>query len=491
MEAAEVKQKAVRGARWTLGLSAVSMPVAYGTNIMLGRINPEALGTYGVISLFVSTVTTFILFGGGSVLVKFLPEVDTPRQLPLVFSYFTFSMSTALILAVFVFLYPDVVNFIIQEDIEVSVVRCLLILIPLIVFQQILVFALNGFMEIGLSVLSQKVVTIANFVVFTVLLLLFQEVFMRTYITLIWITYTATLILATVAAAVFLIRTIRRLNVPWKLNICLPSGFWRFTAFAHASTVLVFGYEQIDKIFVLTCFSVEELGLYLAALQTIMLIRFVPQVLGQVLLPTFSNLLASGEKGLLIRAHYEVTKATTLAVVPTALICVYFSREIMGLFGPYYVNQASVLAVLGFLYSFTSMGGVNSSLIIARGRTGWYFLNSSVQVGFQLAATWLLVEKIGAMGAAIGRGGGVLIAQVGLWLIVRRILKTDVRLPRAFVAGTGVMVGATLTYCIIQPKELALSFALYVSWVVVFLLLAGVGKEELRWLTRRAWRGHN
>jgi O-antigen/teichoic acid export membrane protein len=221
----------------------------------------------------------------------------------------------------------------------------------------------------------------------------------------------------------------------------LPTRFWSFALFVHLSTIVFFAYDKIDQLFILNYFSIRELGLYYAALQTAMLIRFVPMLLGSVLLPTFSNLLASNEIGLIQKGYREVVRYNTLMVVPAALFCIFFSRQIMGLFGEAYVQNHLVLVILGICFMVSSIGGVNSSLIVAKGRTGVYLLNSIIQVVFQFVLMFFLIDRIGVLGLAIGRGAGVVLAQFGLIFIIYKLLDIDIKIPRAYTISifTGII----------------------------------------------------
>ncbi|GAG62927.1 unnamed protein product, partial [marine sediment metagenome] len=44
MNTDEIIQKSISGAKWTVILSIVAMPLGYAINIILGQISPEALG---------------------------------------------------------------------------------------------------------------------------------------------------------------------------------------------------------------------------------------------------------------------------------------------------------------------------------------------------------------------------------------------------------------------------------------------------------------
>ena len=80
METEQILKSSVVGARWTLGLSLAVIPLSYGTNIILGRTSPEALGTYGFLTVLISVVATFFMFGGSQVIVKFLPQLESEKR---------------------------------------------------------------------------------------------------------------------------------------------------------------------------------------------------------------------------------------------------------------------------------------------------------------------------------------------------------------------------------------------------------------------------
>ncbi len=472
MELNEIKQKSISGAKWSIIFSVISLPLAYGTNIILGRIGPGVLGTYGVIIIFVSMVTTFILFGGETVLVKYLPEVGNPRQMSLIIGYLALSIAIATPFMLGLYFYPQVINFLLQNEIEPNLLRYLLLLIPVIILQHIVIFSLNGLMEIKLSVLSQRILTFGNFCVFSLFFLFSKNFFTSNYQSIIWITYSGLLLLTTIAAIFFLIKRLQEIKVKWELKPYLPKGFWRFALFIHASTLLTFAYDKTDQVFVLNYLSISELGLYLAVLQTAMFIRLTPQILGQVMLPTFSNLLAMHEIKMIQKGYNTVAKYNVLVSVPIALVCIFFSHQILAMFGPKFEGSHKVLVILSFFFGLGTMGQVNASLIMARGKTGLYFLNSSIQIGFQVIATLLLVQNFGSFGVAIAKGGGLLLAEIGLIVIVFSVLNLNIKIPRSFYAGTITIIAAALLYWFFCPGSFACSSLLF-SLCITILLFGG------------------
>lgn len=481
MNTNEIIQKSVSGAKWTIILSIIAMPLGYIVNIILGRISPEALGIYGLLSIFVLSVTTFILFGGGNVIIKYLPEIDKDKKVSFLASYILIVFLIAIFAISSIYLYPQILELIFGQDFPSGILPYLIIFIPIIILYSVFDFALNGLMEIKTSVIIRQIVTYGNFIVFVILFLFYKDFFREHLWMIIWgLSFVFYIILGLLA----LFLTTRKMKITSlnKLNNLkpyLPTRFWSFALFVHLSTIVFFAYDKIDQLFILNYFSIRELGLYYAALQTAMLIRFVPMLLGSVLLPTFSNLLASNEIGLIQKGYREVVRYNTLMVVPAALLCIFFSRQIMGLFGAAYVQNHLVLVILGFFFGTAPIGGVNSSLVIAKGRTGLYFILQIIMVSVQLILTFSLIQPYGVVGAALAKGIAVSIGQIGLIWIVLRVLKMGLHIPRQFFVGIAIIVIATLLYCLFTPSSLLFLLILFSFFVILFLYLGKYTKKDI------------
>jgi len=74
--------------RWTLWLSVLSAPCGYITTVLLARVDPAVVGTYGLLSLYIGLTSIFLFFGGNGVAIKFLPEVPAEKRLAFLISYF-------------------------------------------------------------------------------------------------------------------------------------------------------------------------------------------------------------------------------------------------------------------------------------------------------------------------------------------------------------------------------------------------------------------
>ncbi|MCK4731137.1 MAG: oligosaccharide flippase family protein [Methanophagales archaeon] len=519
MNTDEIIQKSVSGAKWTVILSILAMPLGYIVNIILGRISPEALGIYGLLNIFIVSITTFILFGGGIVIIKYLPEIDKDKKVSFLLSYILIVFLIAIFAIGLIYLYPQILDFIFGQAIPSGILPYLIIFIPIIILYFVFDYALNGLMELKTSVVIRKIITYGNFVVFVTLFLFCKDFFREQLWAIIWgLSFVFYIVLGLLA--LFLTKKkmkITSLNkkesrnydckcswiddvsqvllYPFRIlpklrnfKLYLPTKFWSFALFVHLSTIVDFSCEKIDQLFILSYFSIRELGLYYAALQTAMLIRFVPMLLGSVLLPTFSNLLASNEIKLIQKGYREVIRYNTLMIVPASLLCIFFSRQIMGIFGAAYVQNHLVLVVLGVSSMVCSMGGVNSSLIMAKGRTGVYLLTSIMQAVFGFSLMFFLIGKLGVLGLAIGRGAGVVLAQVGLIFIVCKLLNMGIKIPRAYIISIFTAILVSILYFVIHPTSIIISTILFLSCLIFFLYFGGYSLKDVHFIFRQARR---
>lgn len=520
MNTDEVIQKSVSGAKWAVILSMAALPIGFIINIILGRVSPEALGIYGLLNIFILSITTFILFGGGSVIIKYLPEIDKDKQVSFLVSNLLIISLIAIFAIGLIHLYPQILELIFGQALPLGILPYLIIFIPIIILYSVFDYALNGLMEIKTSVVIRQIIVYGNFVVFSILFLFCKDFFCEHSWTIIWgLSFVFYLILGLLA----LFLTTRKMKITSsdksiskncdrecsgvtdgeKINLYepswsfrtvsklrnfkfyLPKRFWSFALFVHLSTILVFAYDKIDQLIILNYFSIRELGLYYAALQTAMLIRFVPMLLGSVLLPTFSNLLASNEIGLVQKGYREVIRYNTLMIVPAALFCIFFSRQIMGLFGGVYVQSHLVLVVLGMCFMVSSVGSVTPSLIIAKGGAGVNLLNSGIQIVFQFILMFFLIDRMGVLGLAIGRGAGVVLAQIGLIFIVCRLLDMDIKMPRAYIISICTAILTSILYFVIHPDSMLISTVLFLSCTAFFLYFGGYSLKDADFIFRQ------
>ncbi|WP_273277813.1 lipopolysaccharide biosynthesis protein [Methanothrix soehngenii] len=522
MNADEIIQKSTSGAKWTVILSSIALPLGYATNIILGRISPEALGVYGLLNIFILSVTTFLLFGGGNVIIKYLPEIDNDKKVSFLATYTLIVFLITMLAIGLILCYPQILKILNFQAYPPDMLKYLIIFVPIIILYFIFDSALNGLMMIKISVIIKQTAIYGNFIVFTILFLFNKDFFRDHLWAIIWgssfVLYTILgLLVFTLTAKKMKYTSLNTSKLKSRVHECshantdkevasydsswsfrtvsilrnfklyLPKRFWSFALFVHALTIIGFAYDKIDQLLIVSYFGIHELGLYYAALQTATLIRFVPMLIGSVILPSFSNLLASNEINLIQKGYREVIRYNTLMIVPVSLFCIFFSRQVMGLYGEEYMQNHLMLVVLGICFMVSSFGTVAPSLIIIKGRTDVYLLNSFLQIIFQLIIMLFLIDRMGVFGLVIGRGAGVVLAQPGLIFIACRLLDMDIKIPRAYTMSVVTAIATVAIYFIIHPIGLFISVILFLVCLVFFLYFGEYSSKDIDFILRQ-WR---
>lgn len=519
MIANEIIQKSLSGAKWTVILSLIAMPIGYTINIILGHISPEALGIYGLLNIFIISVTTFILFGGENVIIKYIPEIEKGKKVSFLASYILIIFLIAMFAIGLIFYYPQILEFVFGHDFPLNLLPYLIIFIPVILIFSVFDSALIGLMEIKTSVILRYITTFGNFIMFSILFLFYKDFFRdHLWMIIFGLSFVFNIVSGLFALSLTLkimkITSLKSLsknrdcessqvnnedevascNTSWSFRIAskiknfsiyLPVKFWSFALFVHLSTIIYFISDKMDQLFILGYFSIRDLGLYYSALQTAMLIRFVPMLLGSVLLPTFSNLIASKELGLIQKGYREVVGYNTLIVVPASLFCIFFSKEVLGLFGVGYEQNHLVLVILASFFSVTSIGVVNNSLIIAKGRAEIYLVGQIITPIFGFILMFLLINKLGILGLAIGKGAMFALWQFTSIVIVTKLLHIDIKVPKSYKIGLITSLVASLLYLVLPIQNTLICALLFLCCLLFFIYFADYSKGDLNFVIQQ------
>lgn len=492
MKINEIKQKSVVGAKWTVILSIIALPLSYITSIILGRVSGDTLGIFALLNVFITFVTTFIILGGSNVIIKYLPNLEQENKFLFLKSYLFIIVFITILAMIFIYLFPDSIKIVIGQGFSSNIVIYLIIFIPIIVFYSIFDYVLNGLIEVKTSTLIKQLFVVGNFIIILLLFLFYREFFLENSLFILFGLFLIFYALMGILSFYFSIKIIRGKKANFKSSdvnyrsffkkFYFPKGFWHFLIFVHVSTILVFAYDKVDQLFLIANLNISELGFYYAATQTAMLIRYVPTVIGGMLLPTFSNMMASKNESIIPRYYKYIVKYNTLMTVFAALFCIFFSKEILIIFGPSYVEYYLIIVILGTFFMVSSIGTVSPSIIIAKGKVKSYFINSLIQIIFQIVIMIFLFTKIGILGLAISKGVGVLIAQIGLIIITYKIFgNLKDTMPKEYIISIFVGILAITLYLIL-PSNLLIQSISFLICLLTFLYLGKYSKKDIMFI---------
>ncbi len=224
--------------------------------------------------------------------------------------------------------------------------------------------------------------------------------------------------------------------------------------FFFALTMRLF--EKVD-LFALKALggTTAQVGFYgaaqnLALIPGIFSLSFTP-----LLLSTLTRILFQGDRELAKEIARHSMRAV-LILLPIAGITAGAAREIVALiFGAAFSPAAPLLALLIFGAVALAMISVTTAILTAVGKPNWTFLLTGPLLPLAIAGHWLLIPKIGAIGAATVT---TLFAGLGALITVASVYRLWRVLPPAKTLGRSVLVAGVV-------------YALAVSWHAPGLLV--------------------
>ncbi|MFG3439164.1 lipopolysaccharide biosynthesis protein [Nonomuraea sp. NPDC047897] len=196
---------------------------------------------------------------------------------------------------------------------------------------------------------------------------------------------------------------------------------WRHTAPRSLAAAIQAVFQRLDIVIVAALGGPAQAAVYTAATRFKVVGQLANQGLAQAAQPRLVRALADGE---LERAR-ELYQATTVWLVvtgwPAWLGYALLAPWVLRLFGPEYVAGAPVALVLAATMMIATACGMVDVVLTAAGHTRASLGNLAVAVAATVALDLALIPAHGALGAALGWSGGMLLKNgLPLWQLHRR-----------------------------------------------------------------------
>jgi len=167
---------------------------------------------------------------------------------------------------------------------------------------------------------------------------------------------------------------------------------------------------------------VAEVGVFSAANRTVMLITLLLFSVNNVVAPKFSELYVKNDIASLERVAQLMTKVVLFGTAPIFLALIFFSKEIMGVFGESFRNGGGILVVLSIGQLVNAATGSVGILLIATGNERGYQRITVYSAFILIVLSLIMVPSIGAMGAAIAVSIAVAVNNIGAtWMVYRKL----------------------------------------------------------------------
>jgi O-antigen/teichoic acid export membrane protein len=486
----KMRDSIVSGMRWTFWLSAASVPFSFGTTVILARISPEAIGTFGLLQIYIGIVSVFLFFGGNAVLIKFVADLSPADRISFFFSYFFVNCIAILPWLVAATLWPAGLRYLFGARNTGVFWITLLYLSPLYILFSASLAALKGMLDLKWAQAFDRVVSVGSFALYVVLYLFARPVLAAHFTSIIWAVYLALVLLVTY----FALSRFLRLNggLYWsRIRPLLPAGFWRYTLGLQTGSFLSFFSGRLDYLLLLYIGGLGLLGKYVALMSLLIPITKVVSFFLDSLLPSLTNTLAHRD----LHSSQEIAKVCVRIVVPASLLMagllVFFAHPLILLLGPKYLGLEKLLWVAAPFAVIQGVGWMNGIILSAIGRSDYIAVIPALRIVLFLALFFPLWHSYQLLGAVLTWGICELFNHaLGLAFV---LLKAPFRYAcfRTYWPAIPVLLALPLLASrVMSFSSLFVFFAAFVGLVLIYLALAGYSFRELGTLSHFVLPNH-
>jgi O-antigen/teichoic acid export membrane protein len=412
----------ISGMRWTLWLSILSAPCGYITTVLLARVDPAVVGTYGLLALYIGLTSVFLFFGGNGVAIKFLPELPVEKRLSFLISYFLVILAATLPYQIVASIWPRGLQYVLGSEAGNWFGVLLVWLAPIYILSSLALAALKGLLQIKWSQVYNRIITLTSFALYAGLYFGARPFLAVHYVAIIWSTYLVLAILVTVLAMQHLLRHLRRGHLPEPIRFFLPPGFWSYTSGLQLVSILSFLSYRLDYVFILNAGGLVEFGRYVTLTTLVSVIPTFATFVLDSLLPSLTNTLALHD----YESSRRLTEIYLRFMLPCGMLAatfaILFAHPLFAVLGPRYRDLVNLgllafpiaaLQVLNWFVGtvFTAIGQPYGNVIVLVGRMVVFCV-----------AFWLLWAPYHLWGAIVAWGIAELFNQgLGLFLLLRRM----------------------------------------------------------------------
>lgn len=438
----DLRDRVHSGMRWTVWLTALAAPFTYGSRILLARVGPATIGAYGLLSVYIAVVTCIFYFGGDSVAIKFLPELDPPKRVSFLFSYFFIICVSIVPWLALATLFPQGLHYLFGRDTDKGFLLLVLCFAPLPILSSVIQAAMKANLDFRHPQLLVRMVTIGSFLAYAFLFFFERHWFSAHSAAAIWCVYLSLATLGIALGSHWLRKAtfIRDPQESLRLRFWLPRGFWAY-ACGTQSISFIGLLQGLDFILVLDFGGLRTLGKYVTITTLALTIPLISRFFYDTLLPSLTNLLAAGNQeaaGEVFRAHMRLL---LLVIAGGSCALIFLASPLLALFGPPYEPFAFHVLVLAALVGIANPGATGGTLLSAIGkphRAAWASLfQAGLNVGlfFALWPRFHLLGAVLALGISQALGRGLLLL-VAAWSVPfhTRVARDYARL--SLVVGT-------------------------------------------------------
>lgn len=476
---AQQRDLVLTGMRWSVWLSSLAVPCGAAINLLLARVSPETIGTYGLLGVYTGLTATFLYFGGDAVLMRFIPECSRETRLSFLFSYLLVVVAVLVPWLVFAYLCPAAVGWVLGEDANGWFGFLILCLAPVPISFMMVVACLKGMLEIRASQTLAKSLPIISLLVYGLLFLVARPLLASHPTAIIWGVYLGLTGVLLIVGAVYVLRLCGRPQV----RFYLPSGFWRY-AFDTQQVSAVYYLNRVDYVLVLNFGGLAMLGRYVAVMTVAAVVPKMSALVMDTLLPSLTNMIAARNHsgaGQVFMLHMRVLLLVTVALTCAIML---LAVPITSAMGAKYRSVEGLITLMAMFQGIASPGLFGGTLLASIGRQRlavWTGLLNLALFSFIFIGTW---HRWNLSGAIVAYGLAILVSNSTLMAIALRTATIYPSIGGLWLKAALVQVAVGVIAFWPIPRGLTITVLVWLGGMALFFWLAHYNVAEIEGLVR-------
>ena len=476
MNTNEIKQQSVIGAKWLFITNAFNIPASFLLAFFLGRTSPEALGTFGLVQVFIGVITTFVVFGGQSVLRNFMAKVTDPvTRGRMLFAYSLMLVSLMVLMLIVFVAFPGLLSFFWRREITAGTYIFFVFFSLFIINSELFSGAIAGMMNIKASTIAQSATRLLPLSAVAFLFFFYRPFLKSNAWLLILNIYLVSYAVGTAISATALFRD-NRFKI--KIGTYLPKGFMSFCLTTHLASIFSFIYNDVDRLFMFQLGEMGGLGMYQAVISITRFINYAPHILSAALVPMFSSLLACNDQTAIEKTYSIIQRYSVVTISIISLFTISFSHELLNIFGSEYTDYHYILSMFAFTAVICSLFLGNTAILTSYERNTFRLSVSTLQIIIQLFGTIVFISSYGALAVAGFKALGRIVANI-INISYVMAMPLNIKIPRVYLAGISLSGFCFGIKALIVPPGILWSGLMFVGSCLFFFKLGRVTTKDI------------
>lgn len=390
----------------TFFIKIIGLFIAFVFQIVLGRIlKPELYGKYTMYLTYSTVLSIAAIWGMDRNLIKEVAKSanDNIRTI----SMLQYSLEISMIITLLISVILLIIKLFIIRDINY-------LIFILLLTTKVVVSILDGYLQgkglvVRVTVLNSLINNILKIILFIIFIFLKTDLFLAALLSH---------LLSEVITIVFRIVDIKKIiNDFLKFEIIMErdekKDFIRYSTKVALLSGIGLMLQNIDKIMISLMLDLSSVGIYKVAINYISLISiFVTPFIA--FWPVISKYYYENKIKQIEVEMKKIVKITTNLSIPMFFIFLFKSKELMSIFGKSYsTNEAEiVLMILAFSFLIDAISGPIGAILTMTKYVNYNLYNNILSIVINIVLNYILVQKLGIIGIAIGTGVSVIVSNL-------------------------------------------------------------------------------